>query len=212
MPRDPLSGGTWIAANDSGVVSCLLNGNLRPRVNPASRKGLLSRGGLVPFFCLSASIEQSQEWAAGVTFARFEPFDLFQFFPESGVFRLSWDGGQWVTQQGLPEYGFFTGSSYDPDGVRASRSSAFDRLSDRLREPQSRREALLDFHRWRDGVAPAYGVDLLRQDAFTRSISILETGLRGVSWRYWERLEPSGTFEVPGHGLWIDRTKTGAYA
>jgi uncharacterized protein with NRDE domain len=73
-PTDPLGGGTWIAAADSGLVLALLNLNLEPE--PFLPPGLLSRGLVIPRLIASRG--------AAAAMAALNHFDLDRFAP----FRL----------------------------------------------------------------------------------------------------------------------------
>jgi hypothetical protein len=62
MPVDPLSGGTWIALTDTGLVVCLLNtnpGTLAP--GDRARNAARSRGEIVPLLIAHGSLDAALE-------------------------------------------------------------------------------------------------------------------------------------------------------
>lgn len=73
LPRDPQGGGTWIAANDAGLVFVLLNAtswNDEPISNPTSR------GSIIPGLLGSQSLEEAIRLAKRMDVAHFYPFRL----------------------------------------------------------------------------------------------------------------------------------------
>jgi hypothetical protein len=71
MPIDPESGGTWIAANDAGLVFALLNSNPG---HPAPDG--LSRGGIIPRIAGAASVSDALERLIDARTERYRPFRL----------------------------------------------------------------------------------------------------------------------------------------
>jgi hypothetical protein len=108
-PIDPRGGGTWIAADDRGVVMCLLNYNLEP--GPAPPPDAISRGAIIP--ALVRGRAGSPHHAAAVPDAwmarlsamplhRFRPFRLVVASPDKPsrlwcgaptLTELRWNGG-----------------------------------------------------------------------------------------------------------------------
>jgi hypothetical protein len=72
MPLDPESGGTWIAANENGLVFALLNAN---PVGGTVADGL-SRGGLIPRLAAARSITEALARLLDATAERYRPFRL----------------------------------------------------------------------------------------------------------------------------------------
>lgn len=75
MPIDPQSGGTWIAATDAGLMFTLLNAYPAPhdRSAPPPR---LSRGGIIPVLCESATLEEAFERTQVLDAANYAGFRL----------------------------------------------------------------------------------------------------------------------------------------
>jgi hypothetical protein len=72
MPIDPHSGGTWIAANDAGLVFVLLNaGN-----GASTTAGAVSRGTIIPTLVGCASVSRALAQMQRIQADRFAPFTL----------------------------------------------------------------------------------------------------------------------------------------
>ena len=72
LPIDPQSGGTWIAANDAGLIFTLLNVNPRPREGTPRQ----SRGTIIPALAVAASLAEAGDRLAALTLTDFAPFRL----------------------------------------------------------------------------------------------------------------------------------------
>jgi transport and Golgi organization protein 2 len=72
MPIDPQSGGTWIAANDTGLVFVLLNANDRA----SAPIGAVSRGTIIPTLVGCGTVSRALTQAQHMRADRFAPFRL----------------------------------------------------------------------------------------------------------------------------------------
>lgn len=72
MPIDPLSGGTWIAANDAGLVFVLLDAN----DGASASAGVVSRGAIIPTLVGCGTISCALAQAQLIRADRFAPFTL----------------------------------------------------------------------------------------------------------------------------------------
>jgi hypothetical protein len=72
MPIDPPSGGTWIAANDAGLVFALLNAN----TGAPTPAGAISRGTIIPALVGCATVSRALAQARQIQADRFAPFRL----------------------------------------------------------------------------------------------------------------------------------------
>ncbi len=76
MPIDPVSGGTWIAGTDAGLVFCLLNATpkgFNPRESDSRHR---SRGTIIPALLHSQNLDHAAQLAADIRVDRFPPFTL----------------------------------------------------------------------------------------------------------------------------------------
>ncbi len=73
LPRDPQGGGTWIAANDAGLVFVLLNASASDD-EPAG--AVISRGAIIPSLLAASSLQEAVDSALRMDVAQFRPFRL----------------------------------------------------------------------------------------------------------------------------------------
>jgi hypothetical protein len=177
MPIDPESGGTWIAANDAGLVFVVLNAN--PGF-PAPA-GDISRGTIIPALLGCASVSKALSRAEAVPVERFSPFrllliDRFQIldcWPERGRIRhrrAHLHGAVLRTSSGLG------------DAVVASpRRALFQRV---FRGATDARLAQDQFHRHRWPGREAISVNMRRDDARTVSQTVVEVREGSVAMSY----------------------------
>ncbi|MGJ8724655.1 MAG: NRDE family protein [Roseibacillus sp.] len=165
-PTDPEAGGTWILANEHGLVACLLN-----RWHEESGQFFSKSRGLVVTEladCKSfASIREN--FSAKCSGAK--PFDLV-FFQKGKVAAFSWSGKTLNTfQPQIP----VTSSSFCFEKVRAARQKAFQE-SNNLENFQNPQQTPLS----------AFTVRMNRPDAQTWSRSYLKVTDTEIAWNYWE--------------------------
>lgn len=162
-PRDPKGGGTWMLANDRGLVICLLNRwELEERILSSPK----SRGRLVWGL---ADAETPDEVASRlVNLQDYQAFTLIAFSPK-GDRGWEWDGASLVAGQVPP---MLTSSSFRFEEVKEAREGSFAEGMEGER-----------FHASADEEASAYSVRMNRPDAQTWSRSIVQVTDR-ISWRY----------------------------
>lgn len=73
-PTDPVGGGTWVAAGETGLVLALLNGNPTPA--PPGAEEAISRGTIVPALVSARSVAEACERLESFELARVAPFRL----------------------------------------------------------------------------------------------------------------------------------------
>jgi hypothetical protein len=175
FPTDPLSGGTWLAATDAGLVLGLLNVNRRG-LAPGGR---LTRGAIIP-----AVLDAGSPWDAVVAVE--QELDLTAFAPfrlvaagQGVVADLVWDGR--TAEIGSQLLGgrpaVFTSSGLGDDRVAGPRTDLFRELL--AGRPTGWPAAQDGFHRHRWPDRPEVSVNMCRPDAMTVSHAVAEVG-RGV--------------------------------
>lgn len=95
IPIDPVSGGTWIAVNDSGIAATLLNVNLHPNVADVDGPRRLSRGTLIPRLMACATLEDAERMSTTTDARQYSPFllllvddeDISQFWSDGYSMR-----------------------------------------------------------------------------------------------------------------------------
>ncbi len=162
-PLDPKGGGTWMLANDQGLVVCLLN-----KWELEGRKITLprSRGRLVWKMASAGSPDEVGEFL--MKLENYQAFTLAAFSP-LGTRCWEWDGEQLLSKDVPP---FLTSSSYKFEEVRASREACF-----------STGVTGAEFHASPWEPPSAYSVRMNRPDAQTWSRSRVRVTDR-VSWEY----------------------------
>lgn len=180
MPRDPESGGTWIAANSAGVILAIMNGNPDP-APPAPRGGrVVSRGSIIPEVArmetAGGAIEQVRRRALDM----FMPFRLVAADGAS-VMSLVWDGHAPMVDQVRPGPVCFVSSGLGDHRV-APRLALFEEW---IREHGATARAQDRFHEhaWPD--RPEISVRMVRPGARTVSVTRVETDAEGaIEMRY----------------------------
>ena len=183
LPVDPQSGGTWLAANDAGLVLALLNVTLdkpRPRPVGAGR----SRGEVIPALLGCDS-------PAGAVGAVEQVLDYHDFAPfrlvlvGSGVAAdVRWDGAQALVVNRLVGGGplLYTSSGLGDHVVEGVRRGLFDAA---FAGPAAGWAAAQDrFHRSPLPGHEHLGVNMARADACTVSHAVVTVGDTGVEFTY----------------------------
>lgn len=162
-PRDPKGAGTWMLANENGVVICLLN---KWELEGREIAEPQSRGRLVWRLAGARSVEDVARDLGEL--GNYQAFTLVVFSP-SGDCCWEWDGERLRRREVPP---FLTSSSYRFEEVKEVREAAF--LSGSFGE---------DFHAARGEDSSAYTVRMNRPDAQTWSRSCVRVAEK-VRWEY----------------------------
>ncbi len=194
-PEDPESGGSWIAVNEYGLTASVLNyyeaGD--PRTIPPCRERT-SRGTLPLRAAAHLSpAEAAAEVAAILPSGIFEPFFLFLQSGEGTGELLTWNG-QELLRKNLDEFSPpLTTSSWNSAAVTAFRKGLYRELV----PGPPRLPGLLEFHGTNLPDQPAYGPAMIRDDAHTRSLTLVRIGPGDISMRH-QLFDPrSATFGPP---------------
>lgn len=134
MPIDPPSGGTWIAANDAGLVACVLNANPcgggGVGGGAAARSGeLRSRGGIVPDLMGCGSVAEALARTISLDASVFPAFRLLLTTAREHAVVVA-DGERVVSVQvaTLRSPIMLTSSGLGDDLVGTPRSELFARM------------------------------------------------------------------------------------
>ena len=183
MPVDPESGGTWIAANDMGVVFAILNGNRDPIDGPAEAGQYvrLSRGLIIPGLVASTTVSEALTRARHLRVNRYAPFRLLLFdryqlvecWPDEGRIRHR--------RSFLYDAIMRTSSGLGDAVVARPRRALFNRI---FRTPDDPSAAQDRFHSHVWPGREALSVNMRRPDACTVSRTIVEVGLNTISMSY----------------------------
>jgi Transport and Golgi organisation 2 len=192
MPVDPEAGGTWVAANDAGLVLTLLNYNTTPPARPAAPA---SRGLIIPSLLECETAEEAAGRGADLVVSEFQPFRLVML-DRNGCAELTSDGRELALCRHSLKAGplLFTSSGLGDDLVAGPRRELFFRTM--ANAPDAAGQDAFHRHRWPG--RPEVSVCMSRGDASTVSFTVVELVDRGVTMFY------RGAAPLPGSG-WSSR-------
>lgn len=178
MPIDPAGGGTWIAANDAGVVMALLNQNSGRCKKGAGR---LSRGLIIPELIRQASVSDALIAAGCINAADYGPFRLL-LADQTTCAEVHSDGSciqsERVALDATPL--LLTSSGLGDDLVAGPRAALFRRI---LRGGSSAAtQDAFHHHSWPD--RRHLSVSMRRSDARTVSFSSIVLGGDAIDFEY----------------------------
>ena len=197
FPTDPVSGGTWVAATDAGLVLAVLNMN--PPAPPP--RGSVSRGTIIPA-ALSAGSPWDAVFGAGVALdmRAFAPFRLVAV-DRWVVADLVWDGrtAEVGSQLLAGPPAVFTSSGLGDAAVAGPRVALFRDLTAGPPAGWAAAQDVFHRHRWPD--RPELSVNMCRADARTVSHAVVEVGAAAVRFAYHpdapHRPAPDTILELP---------------
>jgi hypothetical protein len=186
MPIDPTGGGTWIAANDAGVVMALLNRNLPLAGRNGQRhwpaRGLLSRGQIIPSLIGCSSVDDAIASALGLDARRYGPFTMVLVDRDTRAQVIS-DGFQTRVANLCSQdvAALFTSSGLGDHLVEAPRLALFEEM---LRDSGMSATTQDRYHRHHWPNRENLSVCMRRPDARTVSHTIVELGPDRIDFRY----------------------------
>jgi hypothetical protein len=200
-PVDPAGGGTWIGANDVGLVLALLNVN--PPVPPAgplrAAAGRRSRGAIIPPLLRLPSVDAVLQEAMRIEAANYAPFRLL-IGSRFGFIGLVADGaGPRPCDAVLPaRAAMFTSSGLGDAVVDPPRRQLFDDMLGEGRHSADRQDA---YHRHRWPSRDHLSVCMARPDARTVSRTVIELSAQAIEMRYADLDESGQECAVAAHAL-----------
>jgi hypothetical protein len=177
MPIDPTSGGTWIAANDAGIVFALLNVN--DEASPPANT--VSRGTIIPALVGCATVSLALAEARQIHADRFAPFRLLIIDRDDIVdCRTNGDGIHY--RRGHFRSAILRTSSGLGDAVVVGpRRALFERTFTHARNASAAQD---QYHRHQWPGREAISVNMRRDDAATVSRTIVEVREASVRLSY----------------------------
>lgn len=187
MPIDTVSGGTWIAASDAGLMMTLLNVNPRRRSGDPSYDGSLvrSRGAIIPELIPCETLDDAADRAMGLAPREFPPFRLVMAnigrvveIRSDGRYLCRGDDTQLVRPA------LFTSSGLGDHLVEGPRRKLFDEMFPASTSADDWLAAQQAFHRhsWPDRTHMS--ICMSRDEAWTVSMTIVELDEAGVEMSY----------------------------
>lgn len=183
-PTDPNSGGTWIAANEYGLTAAVLNYydaiSAQPPANGLENPKT-SRGTLPPAAAAHKTTSRATEAVCDlVQHQSFAPFLLLVAAANDEGALISWDGHD-LRQSTLAEVTApLTTSSWNSTEVTSFRRDLFHQTTS---HPPKLHE-LLEFHGIHAPEKPAFAPSMIRDDATTRSMTLVRIGTENISMRH----------------------------
>jgi hypothetical protein len=183
LPLDPQGNGTWIAANDDGLVFALLNLNGSSHGEHALPACRMSRGGVIPGLLHCGSLENTLAVVRRLNAEEYAPFRLViaDAF-EAAEVRSTGHTLIVLPPQRLTMPLLFTSSSLGDDLVEGPRRRLFQ---DFFGEPVEWLDQQVAYHRHRWPAWPHLSVCMERADARTVSHTVVELGKDAVAMTYW---------------------------
>lgn len=182
LPTDPVSGGTWLAVNDAGLVLAVLN--VTPRSPAVATAGLRSRGEVIPtLLSLTSPASALGALERELHFADFAPFRLVML-GDGLVADVRWDGHQPMVMNRLVGGSplMFTSSGLGDDLVEGVRRELFADLFAGTADGWEVAQDAFHRHRWQD--RPHLSVNMERADARTFNHAVIELGDAGATFTY----------------------------
>ncbi|WP_102504859.1 NRDE family protein [Salinivibrio kushneri] len=184
MPIDPDGMGTWIAANEYGLLVCLLN-DYQGQSSVVPKR---SRGQLVKSVARARDLTQVGHIVSAHTMTDFSPFNLLVFRPASPIGTppgcpvpkaWHWDGQTLQRIECVPPV---VSSAVVPDDARRTRSAL---LASSLHASPSVHD-LIQYHRSHEPVLGSLSVCMHRDDASTVSLTHIRVSSATTSMYYYD--------------------------
>jgi Transport and Golgi organisation 2 len=180
-PQDGDFGGTWLAANEWGVVVALLNGAPGGPTDRAAEA--TSRGLLVYALAGSRSTADAIVRLDRTDLLPFRPFVLVLLDARRDRRIVTWGDGMRVCDPAADLAQPVVSSSFDSAEVARGRRARFHAVA--AAASSGRRELHLAYHRDHVPSAGPRSVCMHREDAETVSFSRIEVGPDAVRFLYW---------------------------
>lgn len=177
MPIDPASGGTWIAANDAGLVFVVLNANH----GTAAPAGAVSRGTIIPTLVGCATVSRAVDEAQRIRSGQFAPFRLLIIDRHEFVDCRPGRDGLRYRRSPLCCAILRTSSGLGDAVVRTPRRTLFQRTFTAV---PNARAAQDHYHHHQWPGREAISVNMRRADAATVSRTIIEVSESRVRLSY----------------------------
>jgi hypothetical protein len=169
MPVDPQSGGTWIAANDAGLIVALLNVN---ETGAAMTSRPFSRGRIVPRTAESSGIDDACRAICALRVTEYSPFRLIVLDPQEYLDARIDGRDLELSRQSLDGTPLmFTSSGLGDEIVERPRRELFGQIVD-TQSPAAAMQDAFHAHRW--PARPEMSVMMSRAQASTVSVTTLE--------------------------------------
>ena len=205
-PIDGDRGGSWIAANEHGLVACLLNGYVEESdpaaAAPEPDGGWTSRGELVLDLLAEREAAPALARLDRLELSRFRTFVLALFAPDGEAQVARWlDGTLRLGPAVMP----LSSSSYETAAVIGRRRERWEREAPGGELPLDRRHrGHVAYHASREADSGAHSVCMSRPDAATRSFTWVDVDADRVTLHYLDA-PPCAAGDEPWQTLSLNR-------
>lgn len=190
MPRDPLGGGTWIAASDAPLALVLMNVytepiGTRPAAMASRNTPPVSRGTIIPHALAAGSLDEALARAGDLDLEQFEPFRLVIADREQFA-EVVWAAGRFSVADPAAIRGplFFTSSGLGDELVAGPRRTLFEQVFAADVDPVAAQDV---FHRHVWPGKEYASVWMTRPEARTVSLTVVELLPHDVRMSYYAR-------------------------
>jgi hypothetical protein len=181
LPVDPVGGGTWIGANDLGLVITVLNRTDDPRA-VRRRDQCRSRGLLIPSLLEHAALARVLDAVGDMDVSGFEPFRLVAI-QHGELASVASDGRSTaIDRVPLRHPLVFASSSLGDRLVEGPRRQLFERMVLRAHDSWLEGQSRFHWHQWPNW--PELSVRMERRGARTVSVSAVDVTGVGVDFQY----------------------------
>jgi hypothetical protein len=181
LPIDPISGGTWVAVNDAGLVVTLLNVNLE-QSRKETKAPTLSRGTIIPGLLHCDTLASAHAQATALEPTRYGPFRLV--LASRKELAEVWSDGcrvRLLSPKQIASPLLFTSSGLGDRLVEEPRRRLFAEFFSQPGDFVARQQ---EFHRHRWLDSPHLSVCMHREDAQTVSHTVVSLGRDRVTLSY----------------------------
>ena len=199
-PLDGDANGTWILANESGLIVCIINRYLN--LSPKPQNQTTSRGLLVLSLAHCNSAQSACKYLESNALSCYKPFTLTLLQPDQPTIILDWNGADLIIDEQGDGQIPLTTSSWKTKEVMEYRRNLYQMQVD---EPNA--EALLKFHATHDPDQGAWSVCMKREEAATKSFCHIEIDEQQIRFHY--KPEPPDT-NATVKTLKLDRSQVDA--
>lgn len=179
-PRDPEGGGTWIAANEHGMVVCLMN-NYRAGSHEKPEREYRSRGLLVRSLSPMSDLHRLRSALSDIDLYAYRPFHLIVFPGTFPPIEWQWNGRKLTEIVGAPPV--LTSAGILSDYIAKRRIRLFRKATDDFTTDVSD-EKQLSLHRSRRPWPPLTSVAMRWRDRGTVSLTQVKVTPGDVLMRY----------------------------
>jgi hypothetical protein len=179
-PIDTDGGGSWIAVNEFGITSCLLNG-FTGKGQAEPQPSAITRGTLPLTMMDCGTTAEARARLDEIRVERFRPFVLVVLGFRTPGWCARWDGRELSVSESIESP--LISSSFFTEEVRASRETVFETLREEI--PQDAIKRHLSFHRSHRPRRGAHSPCMHREDAQTVSMTRVTVTADNCRLQYW---------------------------